>query len=77
MVSTTLLVSVFNAQKYITTVTRLLDMAECDNNCGEFVTEQYVRVFAPTGMDTVRVCPNCPDMVRDGGDVREAKSPRQ
>ena len=41
-------------------------MAECEN-CGAFVTEQYVRVFAPTGMD----------MVRDGGDVREAKSPRQ
>ncbi len=51
-------------------------MAECEN-CGEFVTEQYVRVFAPTGMDTVRVCPKCPDMVREGGDVREAKSPRQ
>jgi len=50
-------------------------MAECDN-CGAFVTEQYVRVFAPPGMDTVRVCPNCPDMVREGGDVREAKSPR-
>ena len=53
----------------------LLDMPEC-KNCGAFVTEQYVRVFAPTGMDTVRVCPNCPDMVREGGDVREAKSPR-
>jgi NAD-dependent SIR2 family protein deacetylase len=51
-------------------------MAKCDN-CGEFVTDQYVRVFAPTGMDTVRVCPKCPDMVRDGRDVREAKSPRQ
>jgi hypothetical protein len=51
-------------------------MAECDN-CGAFVTDQYVRVFAPTGMDTVRVCPNCPDMVRDGGEVREAKAPRQ
>jgi hypothetical protein len=46
-------------------------------NCGAFVTEQYVRVFAPTGMDTVRVCPNCPDMLRDGNDVRDAKAPRQ
>jgi hypothetical protein len=50
-------------------------MPECEN-CGGFVTDQYVRVFAPTGMDTVRVCPNCPDMVRDNGGVREAKSPR-
>ena len=51
------------------------EMAECEN-CGEFVTEQYVRVFAPPGMETVRVCPNCPDMVREGAKVREAKSPR-
>jgi NAD-dependent SIR2 family protein deacetylase len=51
-------------------------MAECQN-CGAVVTDQYVRVFAPTGMDTVRVCPQCPDMVREAGDVREAKSPRQ
>jgi NAD-dependent SIR2 family protein deacetylase len=50
-------------------------MPECDN-CGAVVTAQYVRVFAPTGMDTVRVCPSCPDMVRDGADVREAKLPR-
>jgi hypothetical protein len=51
-------------------------MAECEN-CDAFVTEQYVRVFAPTGMKTVRICPQCPDMVREGGDVREAKSPRR
>jgi NAD-dependent SIR2 family protein deacetylase len=38
---------------------------ECEN-CGEFVTEQYVPVFTPTGMETVRVCPQCPDMVRKG-----------
>ncbi|WP_425311117.1 DUF7563 family protein [Halococcus dombrowskii] len=42
-------------------------------NCGGSVTKQDVRVFAPTGMDTVRVCPNCPDMIREGNDVREAK----
>jgi hypothetical protein len=46
-------------------------------NCGEFVTERYVRVFAPTGMDTVRVCPHCEDMIRDNGTVREAKSARE
>ena len=51
-------------------------MPNCDN-CGAFVTQQYVRVFAPTGMDTVRVCPDCPDMLREGGDVREAKSKRR
>jgi hypothetical protein len=51
-------------------------MPECAN-CDAVVTEQYVRVFAPSGMETVRVCPNCPDMVREGGDVRAAKSPRK
>ena len=51
-------------------------MFEC-LNCGAFVTERYVRVFAPTGMETVRVCPDCPDMLREKGQVREAKSSRQ
>ncbi|WP_420825971.1 DUF7563 family protein [Halococcus salsus] len=51
-------------------------MPKCDN-CGAFVTQQYVRVFAPTGFNTVRVCPDCPDMLRDGGDIREAKSNRR
>ncbi|GAA0464343.1 hypothetical protein GCM10008985_21480 [Halococcus dombrowskii] len=46
-------------------------------NCGAFVTEQYVRVFAPADMETVRVCPECPDMIREGSDVREAKASRQ
>ena len=51
-------------------------MSKC-RNCGGIVTEQYVRVFAPTGMDTVRVCPNCEDKVRDGADVRDAHSIRR
>jgi hypothetical protein len=51
-------------------------MSEC-LNCGAFVTERYVRVFAPTGMETVRVCPECPDMLREGSEVRKAKSSRQ
>ena len=51
-------------------------MSEC-LNCGAFVTERYVRVFAPTSMETVRVCPECPDMLREKGEVREAKSSRQ
>ncbi len=51
-------------------------MPECQN-CGSFVTQQYVKVFAPTGMSQPRVCPACPDKVREGGDVREAKAVRQ
>jgi NAD-dependent SIR2 family protein deacetylase len=50
-------------------------MPECQN-CGSFVTDDYVRVFAPDGMDHPRVCPNCEDMVRDGNDVREARAKR-
>lgn len=51
-------------------------MPNC-RNCGSFVTQSYVRVFAPDDLDTVRVCPECPDMVREGGEVREARSPRR
>jgi len=45
-------------------------------NCGSHVTEAYVRVFAPDGLDQPRVCPFCKDMVRAGGDIREARSVR-
>jgi len=41
-------------------------------NCSGFVTQNYVRVFAPLGLDTVRVCPNCEDKVRDGAEVRDS-----
>ncbi|AEM56946.1 MULTISPECIES: DUF7563 family protein [Haloarcula] len=53
-------------------------MPECQN-CGEFVTEQYVRVFTPEAVEGhgPRVCPNCEDKLRDGADVREARSSRQ
>lgn len=50
-------------------------MPEC-LNCKSFVTERYVRVFAPPGFDDVRVCPSCKDKVRDGASVREARSKR-
>ena len=50
-------------------------MPECQN-CGSFVTEAYVRVFAPEQFDAPRVCPSCEDKVRDGADVREARSVR-
>jgi NAD-dependent SIR2 family protein deacetylase len=50
-------------------------MPACEN-CGGFVTDSYVRVFAPPELDTVRVCPNCEDKLREGAEVREAHSPR-
>lgn len=50
-------------------------MPRCQN-CESFVTEAYVRVFAPNDLSTVRVCPNCEDKLRDGADVREARSTR-
>lgn len=45
-------------------------------NCSSFVTERYVKVFAPPGNDDVRACPACEDKVRDGATVREARSKR-
>jgi len=51
-------------------------MPECQN-CGSFVTEAYVRVFAPEGLENPRVCPNCEDKLRDGADVRKARSKRK
>jgi len=51
-------------------------MPECQN-CGAFVTEQYVRVFTPTGNAGPRVCPYCEDKLRDGATVRDARSSRR
>lgn len=51
-------------------------MPECQN-CGSFVTDAYVRVFTPDGVTEPRVCPNCEDKIRDGADVREARSTRR
>jgi NAD-dependent SIR2 family protein deacetylase len=50
-------------------------MPECQN-CGAFVTRDYARVFTPNGVENPRVCPRCEDMVRDGANVRDARSPR-
>jgi hypothetical protein len=50
-------------------------MPSCQN-CGGFVTEQYVRVFAPDGFEEPRVCPNCEDKLREKGEIREARSKR-
>ena len=51
-------------------------MPECQN-CGGFVTAAYARVFTPTGIDEPRVCPQCEDKIRDGAQVREARSTRR
>ena len=51
-------------------------MPACENYEG-FVTDNYVRVFAPPELDTVRVCPNCENKIRERGTVREAHSPRR
>lgn len=42
-------------------------------NCGGYVTPDYVRVFAHRGEDTVAHCPNC-TAIKDGSEVRLARS---
>ena len=44
------------------------------NNCESSVTAAYVRVFAPNGMDSPRVCPNCEDKIREQAEVREKRN---
>ena len=50
-------------------------MPSCQN-CESFVTEQYVRVFTPEQFDRPRVCPNCEDKLREGAEIRKARSTR-
>jgi NAD-dependent SIR2 family protein deacetylase len=54
---------------------RWVPMPECQN-CGSFVSRDYVRVFAPEGFEDARVCPQCEDAIREGAAVREARSRR-
>ena len=42
-------------------------MANC-LNCDSYVSEQYVKVFAPDELSSVRVCPHCEDKMRDGNE---------
>jgi len=49
--------------------------SECAN-CGSQLSQDFAKVFTPDHEDRVRVCPNCEDKIRDGGDVREARAPR-
>jgi hypothetical protein len=51
-------------------------MPECQN-CGEFVSETYVRVRARDQLDGVHCCPHCPDRIWDGSKIREARSVRR
>lgn len=46
-------------------------------NCGAHVSRASVRVFVPDDVDRPRVCPSCPDLIRDGTAVREARSVRR
>lgn len=48
-------------------------MPKCQN-CGEHVTEKYVRIFCPADRDHPKACPHCPDLMRVGTDVREKGS---
>jgi len=44
-------------------------------NCGNTVTRDYARVFSPDGVEGVRTCPDCPDLIREGdGTVRKKRS---
>ncbi|WP_435151432.1 DUF7563 family protein [Haladaptatus sp. DFWS20] len=40
------------------------------------MTAAYAQVFTPKGVENSRVCPNCEDKIRDGSEVRDARSPR-
>jgi len=48
-------------------------MPECEN-CGAFLSEDYARVFLPSGESAAPACPHCPNMVREGADYRPARS---
>lgn len=50
-------------------------MPECQN-CGSHVTTDYVRVVSHDG-EAVHACPQCPDRVRVGGEIRGARAPRR
>lgn len=50
-------------------------MPECEN-CGAYVTKQYVRVFKPEHVDDPRACPECEDMLRKNGKPIPARSAR-
>jgi DNA-binding transcriptional regulator YiaG len=47
-------------------------------NCGAHVSLEYTKVHAPNPEDGPRVCPACPDKVREhDGSVREVRSTRE
>ncbi|WP_425492956.1 DUF7563 family protein [Halohasta litorea] len=50
-------------------------MPTCEN-CESHVTDNYVRVFTPDGLDNPRACPQCDDLIRHNGQIRKARTPR-
>jgi len=52
-------------------------MSPACQNCGAFVTSDYVRVFADDGDSGVECCPHCEDRRRDGGGWQPARAPRE
>ena len=49
---------------------------ECQN-CGAHVSQSYADVFTPEDVEDPRVCPSCPDKIREGdGSIRDARSSR-
>lgn len=48
-------------------------MPDCQN-CGAFVTKQYVRVFEPSEMDDASACPHCTNRNRIGTAMYESGS---
>lgn len=50
-------------------------MPTCEN-CESHVTDNYVRVFSPDNLDNPRACPHCNDLIRQNGQIREARTPR-
>jgi ParB family chromosome partitioning protein len=44
-------------------------------NCGAHVSQSYADVFTPDDVEAPRVCPSCPDKIRErDGSVRDARS---
>lgn len=56
---------------------RTLESTIQHQNRGTHVTQPYARVFTSDGIDEPRVCPQYPDKIREGAEVREAKSQRR
>ncbi len=52
-------------------------MTEQCQNCGEPVSDDYVRVFGVERIDGVRCCPYCPDLIRRNGQIETPRASRR